>query len=36
MRDTRVATVQMESVPGDKEANFSKVERLAREASETV
>jgi predicted amidohydrolase len=32
MRDVRVASVQMESVPGDKEANFGKVERFATEA----
>ena len=30
MRDVRVASVQMESAAGDKEANFRKVERLAR------
>jgi predicted amidohydrolase len=34
MRDTRVASVQMESAPGDKEANFSKVERFTREAAD--
>jgi predicted amidohydrolase len=33
MRDVRVAAVQMESAPGDKEANFSKVARLAEEAA---
>jgi predicted amidohydrolase len=33
MRDVRVATVQMESAPADKEANFAKVERFAEEAS---
>jgi predicted amidohydrolase len=33
MKDVRVASVQMESAPGDKEANFRKVERLASEAA---
>jgi predicted amidohydrolase len=33
MKDVRVASVQMESAAGDKEANFVKVERFAREAS---
>jgi predicted amidohydrolase len=33
-RRLRVSAVQMESAPGDKEANFSKVERLVREAAE--
>jgi len=33
MRDVRVASVQMESAPGDKDANFAKVERFAREAA---
>jgi predicted amidohydrolase len=34
MLDVRVASVQMESAAGDKEANFAKVERFAREATE--
>jgi predicted amidohydrolase len=34
MRDVRVASVQMESAAGDKEANFAKLERLAREAAD--
>jgi predicted amidohydrolase len=34
MRDVRVASVQIESAPGDKEANFGKVERLAAEAAD--
>ena len=33
MKDVRVASVQMESAAGDREANFAKVERFAREAS---
>ena len=33
MRDLRVASVQMESAAGDKEANFLKVERFAEEAA---
>src|SRR5262245_7082922 len=33
MRDTRVATVQMESAAGDKAANFAKVERFTRGAA---
>jgi predicted amidohydrolase len=33
MRDVRVASVQMESAAGDKEANFAKLEALAREAA---
>jgi predicted amidohydrolase len=33
MRDVRVAAVQMESVAGDKEANFATLERLARQAA---
>ena len=33
MRDVRVASVQMESAAGDKEANFAKLERFAREAA---
>ncbi len=33
MRDVRVASVQMESVAGDKGANFAKLERLAGEAA---
>jgi len=33
MRDIRVAAVQMESGPGDKEANFAKVARFAEEAA---
>jgi predicted amidohydrolase len=33
MKDVRVASVQMESMAGDREANFAKVERFAREAS---
>jgi predicted amidohydrolase len=33
MRDVRVASVQMESVAGDKEANFGKVARFAQEAA---
>ena len=33
MRDVRVASVQMESAAGDKEANFAKLERVAREAA---
>jgi predicted amidohydrolase len=33
MRDVRAASVQMESAPGDKEANFAKVEQLTREAA---
>jgi predicted amidohydrolase len=33
MRDVRVASVQMESAPGDKEANFRKVEQLAAQAA---
>ena len=33
MRDTRVAAVQMESAPSDKEANLAKVERFAGEAA---
>jgi predicted amidohydrolase len=32
MRDVRAASVQMESAPGDKEANFAKVERFTEEA----
>ncbi|HSD65179.1 MAG TPA: nitrilase family protein [Vicinamibacteria bacterium] len=34
MRDVRVASVQMESAPGDKEANLRKVERFTREAEQ--
>jgi predicted amidohydrolase len=34
MKDVRVASVQMESAPGDKEANFRKVERFAGKAAE--
>ena len=34
MRDVRVASVQMESAPGDKDANFRKVERLTGAAAE--
>jgi predicted amidohydrolase len=34
MRDVRVASVQMESAAGDKEANFDKVERFTRDAAE--
>jgi predicted amidohydrolase len=33
MRDVRVASVQMESVAGDKDANFATLERFAREAA---
>jgi predicted amidohydrolase len=33
MKDVRVASVQMESAPGDKEANFAKVERFTAEAA---
>jgi len=33
MRDVRVASVQMESAAGDKEANFRKVARFAEEAA---
>jgi predicted amidohydrolase len=33
MRDVRVASVQMECAPGDKEANFATLERFAREAA---
>src|SRR5262249_6676972 len=33
MRDTRVATVQMESAASDKAANFAKGERVTREAA---
>jgi predicted amidohydrolase len=33
MRDVRVASVQMESAPGDKEANFGKLESRAEEAA---
>lgn len=33
MRDTRVASVQMESAAGDKETNFRKVERFAEDAA---
>ena len=33
MRDVRVASVQMESAAGDKEANFRKVERFTAEAA---
>jgi predicted amidohydrolase len=33
MRGVRVAAVQMESAPGDKEANFRKVARFAEEAA---
>jgi predicted amidohydrolase len=33
MRDVRVASVQMESVAGDKDANFRTVERLAETAA---
>ena len=32
-RRLRVASVQMESLPGDKEANFAKVERYVAEAA---
>jgi predicted amidohydrolase len=34
MRDIRVAAVQFESVAGDKEANFRKMERFTREAAD--
>ena len=34
MRDLRVASVQMESAAGDKEANFARLEGLARRASD--
>jgi predicted amidohydrolase len=34
MRDVRVAAVQMEHTAGDKTANFAKIERFARQASE--
>jgi len=34
MRDVRVASVQMESAAGDKEANFRKVERFTAEAAD--
>src|SRR4030042_5230437 len=34
MRDVRVASVQIESIAGEKEANFSKVERFTREAAD--
>ena len=33
MKDIRVASVQMESAPGDREANHAKVARRAREAA---
>jgi predicted amidohydrolase len=33
MRDVRVASVQMESAPGDKESNLRKVARFAEEAA---
>jgi len=33
MRDMRVASVQMESAAGDKEANFATLDRFAREAA---
>ena len=33
MQDIRVASVQMESVAGDKAANFEKVERFTAEAA---
>ena len=33
MRDIRVASVQMESAPGDKDANFAKVEGFTRQAA---
>jgi predicted amidohydrolase len=33
MRDVRVASIQMESAAGDKEANFATLERLARDAA---
>jgi predicted amidohydrolase len=33
MRDVRVASVQMESVPGDKDANFRTVERFTETAA---
>jgi hypothetical protein len=32
MRDTGVASVQMESVRGDKKAHFAKMERFPRSA----
>ncbi len=34
MRDIRVASVQIESIAGNKEANFSKVERFTGEAAD--
>ena len=34
MRDLRVASVQMESAAGDKEANFARLEALARRATD--
>ena len=34
MRDVRLASVQMESAAGDKQANFAKLERFAGEAAE--
>ncbi len=34
MRDLRVASVQMESAAGDKEANFARLEGLARQAAD--
>jgi predicted amidohydrolase len=34
MKDVRVASAQMESAAGDKEANFRKVERLTAEAAD--
>jgi predicted amidohydrolase len=35
MRDVRVASVQMESAAGDKDANFAKLERFATEARDS-
>src|SRR2546421_8853544 len=34
MRNIRVATVQMEHVAGDKQANFAKIERIACDAAQ--
>lgn len=34
MRDIRVASVQFEHAPGDKDANFAKIRRFAAEAAE--
>ena len=35
MRDVRVAATQFEHTNGDKEANFAKIDRFVREASDT-